>query len=610
MSAVSLQRDLPRARRRLRWGLCALLVALILPSAWLVQRAYRQLAFETLDRYRLAAQSIAPELERAVAQRLAAAVARLDVAPGDPAETGVLGPFRLTAAGELLPVTAGGELPAALRDQVGTLLERLAQPAAPTVAPVVAADDASDPAVQAGLAQTLTNRSVYEQLTARASRSERAVAGARAARDQELAKALSLDDSFLKRQAKQAPAVVAESAELASATVAAGPVLDLSWLTQPGARPQAEFVGSDQVLLYRRQWLQSEPALLGLLIARERLLQAPLAQARRSAAAFPGLALTLLSDQDPARPGDVAGGALLYRARLPRPLDALQIIYSAVPTGRPAGAGVVLAIGALLLVTLLGGFALLYRFAAAELSRRAQQQNFVSAVSHELKSPLTAIRMYGEMLTHDWVPEARKPGYYRYIYSESERLSRLIDNVLRLSALSRGPLPVALEPVSVAALLQQLEPGLDRLAEAAGVALTIDSPPALAQVRIEIDPDALTQVLTNLIDNAGKFAGGGEDRTPVALTLQGLPSNLPGDPQTLQLSLRDWGPGIPESSKARVFELFYRGEDELVRKSRGTGIGLALVAELMRAMNGSVTLGNTTPGAEFLLRLPVLKSAS
>ncbi len=85
---------------------------------------------------------------------------------------------------------------------------------------------------------------------------------------------------------------------------------------------------------------------------------------------------------------------------------------------------------------------LMYRLGLQQLTLARQQRDFVSAVSHELKTPLTSIRMYGEMLSEGLAPEDRKPEYYRFIFDESERLSRLIDNVLQLARLERRELPL------------------------------------------------------------------------------------------------------------------------------------------------------------------------
>src|SRR5205814_961221 len=94
----------------------------------------------------------------------------------------------------------------------------------------------------------------------------------------------------------------------------------------------------------------------------------------------------------------------------------------------------------------------MYRFAVGQLRHARQQQDFVSAVSHELKTPLTSIRMYGEMLKAGWADDAKKQTYYDYIHSESERLSRLIENVLQLARLTRGSQPLERKRATTAAL--------------------------------------------------------------------------------------------------------------------------------------------------------------
>lgn len=209
-------------------------------------------------------------------------------------------------------------------------------------------------------------------------------------------------------------------------------------------------------------------------------------------------------------------------------------------------------------------------------------------MSHELKTPLTAIRMYGEMLRDGIVAsDAKRQEYYRHITAESERLSRLINNVLEFSRLEKGTRDVALttgplEPV-VREALELVRPHV----EAQGFALRVEidgAPP------VRFERDALLQVLFNLVDNAVKYARDGAERW-VAV-------RLAADAGGATLAVRDSGPGVPERHLPHVFEPFYRGERELTRRSRGTGLGLALVRGLAERMGGRVA-GRNAPGGGF-----------
>ncbi len=128
-------------------------------------------------------------------------------------------------------------------------------------------------------------------------------------------------------------------------------------------------------------------------------------------------------------------------------------------------------------------------------------------MSHELKTPLTSIRMYGEMLKAGWADEAKKQTYYDYIQSESERLSRLIDNVLQLARLTRGSQRVDSKSVLVTELLDLVRSKVATQLERAGFELRVrnDAP---AQAAAVVDADCFAQIFINLVDNAVKFSAG------------------------------------------------------------------------------------------------------
>jgi signal transduction histidine kinase len=238
----------------------------------------------------------------------------------------------------------------------------------------------------------------------------------------------------------------------------------------------------------------------------------------------------------------------------------------------------------------------MYRFAAGQLRLARQQQDFVSAVSHELKTPLTSIRMYGEMLKAGWADEAKKQTYYDYIHSESERLSRLIENVLQLARLTRNSQHFDMKRATVAEVMDMVRSKVSTQIDRAGFALELrnDAP---ADAEISVDGDAFAQVFINLVDNALKFSAGAE-RKAVEIA-----SRRESDGRLL-FTVRDFGPGIPKGQMKKIFELFYRPENELTRETVGTGIGLALVQQLAAAMGGRVDVRNCDPGAEFRLSFP------
>jgi signal transduction histidine kinase len=208
-------------------------------------------------------------------------------------------------------------------------------------------------------------------------------------------------------------------------------------------------------------------------------------------------------------------------------------------------------------------------------------------VTHELKTPLTAIRMYGEMLRDGIVPsDAKRQEYYRHITAESERLSRLINNVLEFSRIEKGTRDMVLVTGSVDPVVQEAVALVRPHVEAEGFALRVETDGTLPPVRFE--RDALLQVLFNLVDNAVKYARDGAERWIVVRVAQADGG--------VCLAVRDSGPGVPERHLAHVFEPFYRGERELTRRSRGTGLGLALVRGLVERMGARVDGRNVPDG--------------
>lgn len=291
-------------------------------------------------------------------------------------------------------------------------------------------------------------------------------------------------------------------------------------------------------------------------------------------------------------------GELLHQVRLSAPFGDLQLLWNVrrLPAG-PGGRLVTWA-GVVLFVLLIGTFALLYRLGLRQMNLARQQQDFVSAVSHELNTPLTSIRMYAEILSEGWADATKQREYYAFIQAESERLSRLIANVLQLARMERRELRLDLKPVHIATLLDLLRSKLASQIERSGFVATYTLAPELAERELRVDADAFVQILINLVDNALKFASKAARReVDIAVQIHGSDAVW---------SVRDYGPGVEKSQLRKIFTLFYRPGSELTRETLGTGIGLALVRQLARAMHGEADVVQREPGAEFVLRLPLL----
>ncbi|MDH3613173.1 MAG: HAMP domain-containing histidine kinase [Gammaproteobacteria bacterium] len=361
---------------------------------------------------------------------------------------------------------------------------------------------------------------------------------------------------------------------------------------------------SGHFVLFRKVWRDGQRYIQGLLVDQEtftqeiigaRFMDTALSDMSNLIIAFQDDVIRTFGGRDNSGYPDVAAdldGALLYRNRLTAPLGSLEFIFSIKRLPPGPGASVLGWVTLVLAIVFVGGFVTLYRMGLSQINLARQQQDFVSAVSHELKSPLTSIRMYGEMLKEGWADEEKRQSYYEFIHDESERLSRLISNVLQLARITRNEPQFDLKPTKVAELMSNTESKISSQIERAGFELKFNSAADADQATINIDEDCFAQIIINLVDNAIKFSSNAEHK---AIEIS---SKLSGDSRIL-FSVRDYGPGIPKDQMKKIFQLFYRSESELTRETVGTGIGLAIVHQLTVAMNGSVDMTNVEPGAEF-----------
>ena len=296
-------------------------------------------------------------------------------------------------------------------------------------------------------------------------------------------------------------------------------------------------------------------------------------------------------------------GELLHQLHLSAPLGDFELLWNIkhLPVG--PGGRIVLWAGGVLFLVLVLGFVALYRLGLRQILLARQQQDFVSAVSHELNTPLTSIRMYAEILREGWSGEDKKREYYAYIHDESERLSRLIANVLQLARMERNELRLELKPMRVSVLMDLLRSKLASQVERAHFECNYVIDPAAAEREVSVDADAFVQIVINLVDNAIKFSA----KAPRRAIDLGV--RLRGD-SSVVFSVRDYGPGVEKSQMRKIFALFDRVGNELTRDTLGTGIGLALVRQLARAMHGEADVIQREPGAEFVLTLPSTATAA
>ncbi len=380
---------------------------------------------------------------------------------------------------------------------------------------------------------------------------------------------------------------------------------------------------SGQFVLFRKVWRGGQRYIQGALIEPKVFFDSvitsefrgtALSLASNLAVAYAGEVFSAYSGQQSRQYLDSADelqGSLLYKTHLSAPLGNAELILSIIRLPAGPGSTVITWMGFVLLLVLCIGLILMYRLGAAQIDLANQQQNFVSAVSHELKTPLTSIRMYSEMLREGWADEDKKKTYYNYIHDESERLSRLISNVLQLARMTRNDLQLDLKPVTVSELMDGVRSKVSSQIEGAGFKLNISALSSvryeqhgsaatreIGPVKIDVDTDAFTQIIINLVDNAIKFSANADKRSI------DIYCDLVRD-TTARFRVRDYGPGVPGDQMKKIFKLFYRSENELTRDTIGTGIGLALVNQLTLAMNGRIDVVNRKPGVEFVVEFSV-----
>lgn len=228
-------------------------------------------------------------------------------------------------------------------------------------------------------------------------------------------------------------------------------------------------------------------------------------------------------------------------------------------------------------VSILAGGALLTGQAVRNARDAVRKTTFVSNVSHELKTPLTSIRMYAELLSENRVSDETKRSHYlQVIVAEAQRLARLVNNMLDFSRLEQGRKRYRVEPLDAAVFLREFADAHRLRLQQAGMDMTIDIPDG--PIRIMADRDALEQTLLNLVDNAVKYAGKGGT---LDVTLEDAGAEV-------RIHVKDRGPGVPEAHRERIFEKFHRVDDTLTSEQPGSGLGLTLARSLMRGVGGDV----------------------
>ncbi len=242
-------------------------------------------------------------------------------------------------------------------------------------------------------------------------------------------------------------------------------------------------------------------------------------------------------------------------------------------------------------------------FIAQAIRREAEtvrmQSAFVSAVSHEFRSPLTTLRQLSEILALGRVPsEERRQLYYETLVKETSRLQRLIESLLNFGRMEARARRYQFEELDASVLVRRVASEFEPQIASLGRRIELQGSPSGCM--IEADPDAICVALRNLLDNAIKYSPG----HPVVWVDWGVRSGH------VAIAVRDQGPGIAEAERKAIFRKFVRGSAAAATRANGSGVGLAMVRYIVEAHGGDITVASAPgQGSTFTMYLPVLERA-
>lgn len=250
----------------------------------------------------------------------------------------------------------------------------------------------------------------------------------------------------------------------------------------------------------------------------------------------------------------------------------------------------VLGEGAVFVFILMLGFRVLQRTISRELELAAQQKNFLLSVTHELKSPLAAIKLQLQTLSgRNLLPDQCQLIYARALM-DTGRLQDLVENLLLVNRVEAGKFPLHLSVVDISALINELcKRHFHTQLESDTIRLNLDMP-----LLVDCNKEALQSILINLVENALKYASASQIEIGTSV-----------DMDRVLLYVSDSGKGIPDADKHRVFQRFFRLGNEDTRSTKGTGIGLYLVKQLVQMQKGTIQIVDNLPqGARFEVSFP------
>lgn len=260
--------------------------------------------------------------------------------------------------------------------------------------------------------------------------------------------------------------------------------------------------------------------------------------------------------------------------------------------------GILLFLGVLLLAMIIAGVVLNTTFLVREIRRNEQHDAFINAVTHELKTPVSSIRLYLETLQTRPVDEARRQEFYRIMMDDSNRLLATIEQVLRTGRVgSTSHHKLNRTRIDLNSVVEECLSRARARHQVPAEALEYrPGPPAT----VLGDADEVQAAVSNLIENAVKYSG-----SPLQVTV----TTAPVDDRYVAVRVRDQGPGIPKMELKQIFKRFYRVPGPLATRVKGTGLGLYIVRSVAKRHGGRAWAESEGPGrgSTFVLQLPIAK---
>ena len=245
-------------------------------------------------------------------------------------------------------------------------------------------------------------------------------------------------------------------------------------------------------------------------------------------------------------------------------------------------------------IVLLGAVGLAVGAVARQMRLSQMKSDFVSNVSHELRTPLSSIRVFGEYMRLGRVEKPEKIRQYgEYIEAESRRLTQLINNILDFSKIESAEKKYHYCRTDVVELVEHTVSGFEVPLREQGLSIAFHATPVPL---LQVDKDALAQVIVNLLDNAVKYSNGRKD---IEVSVGAVGNEV-------RIAVRDHGIGIPAAEQKKIYEKFYRVGSTLVHDVKGSGLGLSIVMHVVKAHGGRMELASTPgEGSTFTIVLPI-----